>query len=401
MEDLGDYPPPESLSIYLPLPYRILLIGILGVWLFSLDLHYFHVVRIDISPMLQYTRSVSEAPLHRSVYGVAVVLSLLFGLNLMVFWSYTGGNEELVKQYEILPLGLFFFIPLVFLWPFGGWHKRGRWRFLRMLRRVLLGGLDPDLRLADILLADALTSYAKVLGDLAVVFCMFYSGYSSTNPHPDRSCGPTYLVPGIISLPYLMRLRQCLTEYYRARKKGHPWLERRIHLFNAAKYASAFPVILCSALQRGHDPELHGEGRHILSHAALNRLWLMAAMFNSMYSFYWDITRDWKLTLFSSARNSEEFPYALRKDRHFVNKEIYYAAIVIDFLLRATWSIKLSPHLDFFNEMEGGLFVLELLEVFRRWVWVLLRVEKEWIVSGRNGLENGIPMGEYGKIDED
>ena len=40
------------------------------------------------------------------------------------------------------------------------------------------------------------------------------------------------------------------------------------------------------------------------------------------------------------------------------------------------------PHLDFIGDMEGGLFMLELLEVFRRWVWVFFRVEKEMLSSG-------------------
>lgn len=57
---------------------------------------------------------------------------------------------------------------------------------------------------------------------------------------------------------------------------------------------------------------------------------------------------------------------------------MYYYVIVIDLLLRCTWSFKLSPHLDHFNDLEGGIFLMELLEVFRRWVWVFFRVETEW-----------------------
>lgn len=58
--------------------------------------------------------------------------------------------------------------------------------------------------------------------------------------------------------------------------------------------------------------------------------------------------------------------------------------IALDLILRFTWSLKLSPHLDHFNDMEGGIFLIELLEVFRRWVWVFLRVETEW-VRGQGG----------------
>ena len=57
---------------------------------------------------------------------------------------------------------------------------------------------------------------------------------------------------------------------------------------------------------------------------------------------------------------------------------MYYGAIVIDLTLRCTWSFKLSPHLDHFNDLEGGIFVMEFLEVLRRWMWIFFRVETEW-----------------------
>ena len=101
---------------------------------------------------------------------------------------------------------------------------------------------------------------------------------------------------------------------------------------------------------------------------------------NSFYSFYWDVAKDWDLTLFSSAeeRNNPEHPWGLRRHTHFHTKEMYYGAIIIDLMLRCTWSFKLSPHLDHFNDLEGGIFVMEFLEVLRRWMWIFFRVETEW-----------------------
>ena len=46
------------------------------------------------------------------------------------------------------------------------------------------------------------------------------------------------------SLPYLVRLRQCIIEYQ------SPMNESRRPLYNALKYASSFPVIFLSAAQR-------------------------------------------------------------------------------------------------------------------------------------------------------
>jgi EXS family len=108
---------------------------------------------------------------------------------------------------------------------------------------------------------------------------------------------------------------------------------------------------------------------------------LLFVFINSVYSFYWDVARDWSLTLLSRRRGAPDQPFGLRRHRYITVTELYYFAIVLDLLLRFTWSLKLSPHLDHFNDMEGGIFVVELLELFRRWIWVFLRVESEWSES--------------------
>jgi hypothetical protein len=81
-------------------------------------------------------------------------------------------------------------------------------------------------------------------------------------------------VPLIISIPSMIRLRQCLIEYLRVRRANdeHGTQASRgwggQHLANALKYSSAFPVIILSALQRGYDPTKIG-----MSETGLFRLW--------------------------------------------------------------------------------------------------------------------------------
>ena len=128
-------------------------------------------------------------------------------------------------------------------------------------------------------------------------------------------------------------------------------------------------------MQRSPDPSTYG-----MSKTSLFRLWLLAAVVNSGYSYYWDVARDWDLSLFSSKKGREnpEYPWGLRRHRYFHAKEFYYVAIVVDGLLRCTWAFKLSPRLDRFNDWEGGIFTMQLLEVLRRWIWIFFRVECEW-----------------------
>jgi len=45
---------------------------------------------------------------------------------------------------------------------------------------------------------------------------------------------------------------------------------------------------------------------------------LVAVFVNSFYSFYWDVAKDWDLTLFSNKRERDdpEHPWGLRKHRY-------------------------------------------------------------------------------------
>lgn len=287
-----------------------------------------------------------------------------------------------------------FFVPLSNL-PTGG-----RRRFLATLRRVSIGGIAEaqDGKFGDILLADVLTSYAKVSGDIFVTLCMFFTAGGSSTKRPDRNCGGTVIVPLLMALPSVIRFRQCIIEYLRVRrgpyKESAGWGGQ--HLANALKYSTAFPVLITSTLQRNTE--------NAAAKASYNKAWLVAVLINSLYSFYWDVAKDWDMTLFSSKRErtSHHHPWGLRDRLIFRPVNMYYAVIVLDLLLRCTWSMKLSPHLDKFSDFESGIFLIEFLEVFRRWVWIFFRVETEWIRNSSSGLGiDDILLGDYQGKDDD
>jgi hypothetical protein len=58
-----------------------------------------------------------------------------------------------------------------------------------------------------------------------------------------------------------------------------------------------------------------------------------------------------------------------------------------------TWSVKLSPHLHHVNELEGGIFFMETLEVIRRWIWIFFRFEAEWSKLTNMGAATGRQRG--------
>jgi hypothetical protein len=370
-----------------------------AVWGWGINLHYLSLLKIDVPSLIRYPSrtSLHQAPHHLSTYRFATVLSSIYGFSLLVFWIFTHRNPALVLAWDWLPLIYLLVLIGLFFAPLKNLSSSGRSRFLSTLRRVCIGGIAEakDGKFGDILLADVLTSYAKIFGDLYVALCMFFRTDGSATARPDRGCGGMVIVPLIMAIPSLIRLRQCLIEYGRVRKgrmdSSTGWGGQ--HLANALKYSTAFPVIVFSALQRNLGPS-----------PSLYRVWVVACIVNSLYSFYWDVAKDWDLTLFSSERerNAPDHPVGLRRRMHIGPPVVYYGVIVLDLLLRCTWSLKLSPHLDHLTDFESSIFVIEFLEVFRRWVWIFFRVETEWIRNQAVGLgQEDILMGDYYKDDDD
>jgi len=70
--------------------------------------------------------------------------------------------------------------------------------------------------------------------------------------------------------------------------------------------------------------------------------------------------------------------FGMRSFLHYEDPAFYIMAVVLDFLLRTTWMLKLVSNIQI-EEYEGGVFTMECLEVLRRWIWVIFRLESEMV----------------------
>ncbi|KAM5471163.1 protein-ER retention protein [Microsporum audouinii] len=411
----GTLEPPrlDGFSLVLPLPYRVAVILVAGVWGWGLNVQYLTAVKIDVPALIRYPSRPDTAgtvTVHKSTYHLATLLSIPLAISLIAFWIITHGDPARVVAWEALPQSYLFLFVVLLALPLHRLSRGGRYRFLITLKRISLGGLAEarDGKFGDIILADVLTSYSKVLGDLFVSSCMFISHDVSSTGIPDRACGGHVAVPLLIAVPSIIRLRQCLIEFSRVYKRGNRHIDGwgGQHLANAAKYATALPVIVLIMLQHNYDPSIIG-----VSEETLHKLWIISAFINSSYCFYWDVDKDWDLSLFSDIVNQfrpsstlpdeNPHPFGLRTSRFFHANGIYYSAIVIDLILRFTWLSRLTTRLNWVNDLESGVFALMFLEVIRRWLWIFLRVETEWVRNTRGPAPDDILLGEFTKIDED
>lgn len=104
----------------------------------------------------------------------------------------------------------------------------------------------------------------------------------------------------------------------------------------------------------------------------------VVSFINSGYSFWWDVVKDWDMTLFSPQRRDSAHPYGLRRYRYFASDKMYHYVIIADLVLRFSWLWRIVPGLGWIPETESGIWLLMFLEVVRRWMWVFFRTEAEW-----------------------
>ncbi|KAL9548481.1 hypothetical protein PS6_006576 [Mucor atramentarius] len=276
-----------------------------------------------------------------------------------------------------------------------------------MLKRVFSINIYAPVFFSDIILADMLTSFSNVFGDLFIASCVMFAGhdvsYFMDNTHNlyYRDYMIPFLIRQVTSLPYLIRLKQCIAEYIESKEKRH--------IFNALKYTSSIPVVIFSAVQRKAAIYIAESGtvpQHwYLKEDTIFRFWILFVFINSMYSFWWDISMDWNLLsiTFDTPQTDEnvnrktiQLPpqkhstpiVHFRRQLYFSQPIWYIIAIFFDFLLRITWSLKLSSHI-YIRKLDGSIFLMELLEVFRRWIWVIFRMESEWVKKVYNSLPSG------------
>ncbi|KAL3340578.1 hypothetical protein AABB24_028959 [Solanum stoloniferum] len=247
---------------------------------------------------------------------------------------------------------------MALIFPFDIFYLSSRYFFLRTVWRIVFP--FQAISFADFFLADILTSMSKVFSDLERSVCRMVHRQVATIAwfEADSVCGShAVAIPIVLVLPYLFRLFQCLRQYKDTREKTT--------LLNALKYSTAVPVIFLSALKY-----------HVFPDNWVNiyrPLWLLSGVVNSLYSFYWDLTRDWDLSCFTRIfkfSRPNALSYLL-----YGRKWVYFWVIGTNLILRCTWTYKLSSHL---RHNYLTVFAITALEIFRRFQWAFFRVENEW-----------------------
>ncbi|ORY30353.1 EXS family-domain-containing protein [Naematelia encephala] len=480
-----------------PLPFRVLFLVGLAQLLWAVNLHVLHLLNLDTAwildirddnpdppgleldtlgipednvvqldtPGRQRTMAapkslrVDSGSLYGPIYKLFLVYTAWVGGGWFLFRWLTDGDGELMERYRALVAVIGIGVGVGAVTPWHGPGERERASLRRAIKRIVMPPLRDPIFFSDVILADILTSFAKVLGDMWISMCQIWSG-NITQGRVAQDGVAGYITLFMVCLPYLLRFRQCLLEYHQSGYSSpRP-------LANALKYFSAFPVIALSAAQKVLLTDIavsrgltmqqlnEQEGRWYGEHR-LFRLWILGVVINSLYSFWWDVEMDWGLALcevdtwlgpsrrvdsgggggllgspggstrghtgrsdwsiwgrarrlFRRSSVSHQrspcptpspafapplpaeipstanrfFAFGLRPILLLPDPLVYHLFTLIDLVLRFTWSLKLSSHLHTISEIESGVFMMEALELMRRWMWVFIRIEWEAVKMG-------------------
>ncbi|KAJ3142385.1 hypothetical protein HDU90_004658 [Geranomyces variabilis] len=416
--------------VLLPPYFRFLLLVNLGIWAWGVNVHGLSATGIDVARLMDDgiaatshqhrliptvdgeddddertndgdDKVLSHRPIsYGAIYGIACVftgvtiLSMVVFLNLAEKWGEEGA--------EIIPALTYVLLIGLVCWPYAGFYQRERNAFLRSLKRTVTGGFASAVPFCDVIFADILTSFSKVMGDLQIVFADFVTDESEMIPVPTTSVAPSqtgtfnavdFVSPLIVCIPYLLRLRQCISEYSQTPKTS----VRARHFANAIKYLSGLPVVMSgftinwmeAQYHRRHGgSQLEGDDvglrdtdvtntRHGLNVAI--GTWIFFSLVHSIYTLYWDVVMDWHLGNMRSRHRASgspitgpallsprtagltvltfpsggggavgrssagpRYPMFLRPTMHFRPVWLYYVAIVVDAVLRFSWVVRVT-----------------------------------------------------------
>ncbi|KAL4896014.1 EXS family-domain-containing protein [Aspergillus ambiguus] len=267
----------------------------------------------------------------------------LFILGLFMWLNFLSVNAMYV-YWPVVLVGLtviILFLPARVLF-----HRSRKW-WAYSNWRLLLAGLYP-VEFRDFFLGDMYCSQTYTMGNIALFFCLYSKHWTNTT---QCTSSHSRLLGFFTTLPSIWRALQCVRRYVDTRNIFP-------HLLNFGKYL--FGVLYYATLSMYRIDRV----------TRFQAPFITFALLNAVYTSVWDLAMDWSLGN----------PYAkhplLRDALAFRKVWVYYAAMVVDVIVRFNWIF----YAIFAHDMQHSAvlsFVVSFSEICRRGVWTIFRVENE------------------------
>ncbi|KAL7260645.1 hypothetical protein ACSBR1_006332 [Camellia fascicularis] len=291
--------------------------------------------------------------------GYREVLLLSFGVALLALASVHANldmeidpkTQDYKAITELVPMGLLVFLIVILFCPFNIIYRSSRFFLLLCVFHCLCAPLYK-VKLPDFFLADQLTSQVQAFRSLEFYVCYYFWGDYKLRQNTCMDSGvynTFYFI--VATIPFVSRLLQCLRRFYEE-KDGMQGL-------NGLKY---FITIVALCMRTAYSLN-KGFSWNILA-------WI-ASTIAAVFSTYWDLVFDWGL-LQKKSKNRW-----LRDKLLVPHKSVYFAAMVLNVLLRFVWLQTVLDYQVSFLHKQTLAAIVAVLEIIRRGIWSFFRLENE------------------------
>ena len=317
---------------------------ILSLILLAIDMIILRHYKINYTYIFELDAKIKPIAIFQNAFGLAAVWMILFlMMKLALKFGLFGG------EYTLFPLIMNTILVIILFLPFHILYLSFRKGLLLVLIRNLFPFGKNTVRFKDFVFGDILTSLSDPFKNLLLGYCLMVCRECFEN-NSRGNCNKDTIPCLIISVyPQFIRWTQCINKLYYTRLL---WP----HLGNFFKYSTGIANTLISYFYTKKKNQLR----------LYFRIFIGAA--STLYSLFWDIYLDW-----GCGRKNEQNLFLREKLTY--PKIIYYLAIAYDIIVRTTWTWNFIQIRHSLSEWKNLLTCT--LEVIRRAIWVLIRVENE------------------------
>ena len=317
--------------------YGGMFIVVLSFFGFSCNLYLWKLYRINYVFIFELNTN-HHILTYREFMEFASISLLLWAMCL--YFTFHQTLERWIS-FQYVPLLLIGSYLVILFLPLPVFYYTSRRWFIKTIFRVFTPGFRT-VAFKDFFIADLMISLTFFWTSLYLSACLYIAG-------DPVYCSPkkSWITPTLISIPLIIRLIQCLRRY------SDLFLD--MDLVNAGKYVLSIVAVYTSswAVMNFNVHEL------VYSSLAPLIIWVILATSSAIYSYIWDLRKDW-----SFQSNDKIFP-----------RKMMTGAVIFNLLLRFNWILTISTFI-ILNQLLLS-FALGCLEVLRRYIWALFRMELE------------------------
>jgi len=192
---------------------------------------------------------------------------------------------------------------------------------------------------------DVLTSLTRVIVDFINTSWWIFSGNWRTST--PNYCPFSAIIISANLIPYIWRALMTAREFKDTKNLTS--------IMNMVKYLAAILMGVITYHQFLHHTE--------------DALSIIISCIATIYFIYWDFVQDWGLFQTSYLRQTTAYPIPF-----------YYVAMILNVVLRFNWILMFLPDpviSRVFHNLNWMLLFISVSEIFRRFIWSLIRIEYE------------------------